>query len=199
MNMRVRRCYSRVLAVLFAVVMMVTSMPQTGLQAMAAQESTGITEAYKADGDAGFYDDSEELQGNVVGTGDDPSGTEEYVTYTFQAGEHVKIYNAEGTEEITQLRVPRGSEEEQEFRVRVDEGYVIRRAIDAGKSVALLRRPSQDYKNALYFLRPRKGGYQMDSDIVVDATPIAEHTVSFSYDPQMAEVSVTKTQGSVAQ
>ena len=78
MNMELRRFRNRVLAVLFAVVMMVTSMPQMGLQAMAARENTGITEVDKADGDAVFHGDGEELGGIIAGTGDDPGNMEEY-------------------------------------------------------------------------------------------------------------------------
>lgn len=197
MNMGLRRFHNRVLAILFAVVMMVTSMPQTYLQVLAAQE-TGITEADKADVDTVFYDNSDGLENIITGSGDDPAGTEEYVTYTFEPGEHVRIYNSEGTEEISELKVLKGSTEEQEFRIRADEGYVIRSVREVQKQVTLLRRAQQDYKDALYFIRPKRNGYQMESTIVVEATPIAEHTVRFSYDPQMAEVSVTRTQGSVS-
>ncbi len=200
MNMGLRRFHNRVLAILFAVVMMVTSTPQTYLQAMAAQESTGITEADKADGDAIFHGNSTKLEGIIAGTGDDPAGTEEYVTYTFQPGEHVRICNEEGTEEITKISVLKGSEDMHPFKIVVDEGYVIGRVSYDKKAVRVRHRLGENYKNALYDLFPTnyknmEPGYQVDASIEVTAVPVAEHKVSFRYNPEQVEMSVTKTQG----
>lgn len=218
---RVKKRWYRVLSILCAAIFTLTSVPQTGMTALASEEGTKQEEIQSeakrsAEENATVSGSDEATPGELsVSDNDDvllgqdeipekntsfkaasvsdgnTPAEQDKVTFSFQIVGNATIQNDSG-ETITSLETVKGSTEELTFQVAVSDGYVIKSVRPEPKGMIYVKPISSDMPGKYKITPARKaGGYQGNVTIIVTIVPLADYQATFVC-PEGAELQVFK-------
>ncbi len=218
---RVKKRWYRVLSILCAAIFALTSVPQTGMTALASEEETKQeeiqNEAKRSAEEKATVSGSDEATPRELTVSDNDDvllgqdeipekntsfkaasvsdgntpAEQDKVTLSFQVEGSATIQNDSG-ETITSLETVKGSTEELTFQVVVSDGYVIKSVRPEFKGMIYVKSISSDMPGKYKITPDRKaGGYQGNVTIIVTTVPLADYQATFVC-PEGAELQVFK-------
>ena len=154
----------RFYAVMIAIIMMVTSLPQTMMPIFAeSQDANAVS-----------------VSGNEIVSEETMDQTNMCV-YTLVPADHVKYLDYDTREEITKITATPGTKTNLRFRIQLDEGYTVKKVTTSVDRTYL--QVSGSPTSGVYNIRPGKATsnvHEISADIYFETIEIAEYTANFS-------------------